>query len=81
MMWWPHGAEMGWGWIFGGLWMVIFWGGLIALVVWAIKKLTERGGSGSTAIEQHDPLNMAEERYVKGDISREEFQQIKKDLS
>ena len=81
MMWWPYGAQMGWWWIVGGLWMVIFWGGLIALIVWGIKKLTERGGSGSSTTGQHDPLNTVKERYVKGDISREEFQQIRKDLS
>ncbi len=56
--------------------MLIFWGGLIALIVWGIKELTERGGTA-----KHNPLDVAKERYAKGDISREEFEQIKKDLS
>ncbi len=68
---------MGWWWVFGGLWLVVFWGGLIALIVWGIKKLTERGDS----IPKRNPLDMAKERYAKGEISREEFEQIKKDLS
>ena len=74
-MWDP--SVMGWWWLFGGLWMVVFWGGIIALIVWGIKKLTERGGTAS----KNDPLDMAKERYAKGEISREEFEQIKKALS
>ncbi len=74
MMWWPFGMTMGWGMI---VWVVIFWGGFIALIVWAIKKLTERGGS----TPKHDPMAIAKERYARGEISREEFEQIKKDLS
>ena len=68
---------MGWWMALGGIWMVIFWGGLIALIVWGIKKLTERGGSTF----KDNPLDVAKERYAKGEISQEEFNQIKKDLS
>ena len=70
-MWWPYGM---W-WMV--IWMVIFWGGLIALIVWVVRKLTERSSPAS----KHDPLDVAKERYAKGEISREEFEQIKKDLS
>ncbi len=68
---------MGWWMMFGGIWMVLFWGGLIALVVWGVKKLTERNGSSS----KRDPLDIAKERYAKGEISEEEYQRLKKDLS
>lgn len=78
-MWYWH-EGMGWGMLFGGLWMLLFWGLIIALVVWGIKKVTERGGSGSTTPEKRDPLEIAKERYAKGQISKEEFDQIKKDL-
>jgi len=78
-MWYWH-EGMGWWMMFGGIWMVLFWGGIIALIVWGIKKLTERGGSGS-GTERRSPLDIAKERYAKGEISKEEFEQIKKDLS
>ena len=68
---------MGWWWAFGVFWMVIFWGGLIALIIWGIKKLTQRDSSTS----KRDPLDIAKERYAKGEISEAEFNQIKKNLS
>jgi len=74
---WDMPAGMGWWMAFGGVWMVIFWVGLIALIVWGITRLTRRNGSSS----KHNPLNVAKERYAKGEISREEFEQIKRDLS
>jgi len=73
---WDLPLGMGWWMAFGGLWMVLFWGGLIALIVWGIKKVTERGSS----VQKQDPLDVAKDRYARGDISREEFEQIKKDL-
>ena len=75
-MWYMH-EGMGWWMTFGGVWMVLFWGGLIAPIVWGITKLSGRNGS----TPKHDPLDIAKERYVKGEISREEFNQLKKDLS
>jgi len=73
MMWWPWGASMGW-WMI--VWLVVFWGGLIALIVWGITRLTRRGDSAS----KRDPLDIAKDRYARGELSREEFEQIKKDL-
>jgi putative membrane protein len=58
-------------------WMVVFWGVLIALIVWGIRKLTDRGDS----IRKQDPLNVVKERYARGEITKEEFEQQKKDLS
>ena len=70
---WDMPVGMGWWWVFG----VVFWGGLIALIVWGVTKLVRRGGTTS----RHDPLDIAKERYAKGEISKKEFEQIKKDLS
>jgi len=75
-VWYMH-EGMGWWMVFGGIWMVIFWGGLIALIVWGITKLSRRNGS----LPKHDPLDIARERYARGEISRKEFEQLKKDLS
>ena len=63
--------------LFGGIWMVLFWGGLIALIVWGINRLTRRYGWSS----QHTPLDIPRERYARGEITKEEFERIKKDVA
>lgn len=66
---------------FGGPWMIIFWVVIIALIVWGVIVLTKRGTAASDTTEKRDPLDTAKERYAKGEISKEEYEQIKKDLS
>lgn len=78
-MWYWH-EGMGWWMLFGGLWMLVFWILVIALIVWGVRKLVEHGDSKSRPSEKRDPLEIAKERYAKGEISKEEFEQIKKDL-
>jgi putative membrane protein len=79
-MWFAH-EGMGWWMIFGGIWMVVFWGAIIALIIWGIKKLTERSNSGEDAAGKSSPLDVVKERYARGEISKEEFERMKKDLS
>jgi putative membrane protein len=74
-MWYMHGC-MGWWMVFGVIMMILFWGGVIALIVWGIRKLTRQGGP----VYKQSPIDIARERYAKGEISKEEFEQIKKNL-
>jgi putative membrane protein len=80
-MWW-HGGE-GWGWwmVFGGIAMLIFWGLIIWLVVWGITRLTENKRSSGGTDTGRSPLDIAKERYARGEITKEQFDQMKKDLS
>ena len=71
-----NGFDRGWWWV-AGLFMLIFWGGIIALVIWGIIRLTRHG----TVTAKGSPLDIAKERYAKGEITKEQFEQIKKDLS
>lgn len=75
-MWYMHDFG-GWWMIFGGIFMVLFWGGLIALIIWGVNRFTRR----DDPVRMHNPLEAAKERYAKGEISREEFEQIRKDLN
>lgn len=61
---------------FGG-WMIIFWVVVVGLIAWAVIWLSRRGGS--TPKRSH--LDIAKERYASGEISKEEFEEIKKRLS
>jgi len=65
---------------FGG-WMIIFWVIVIGLLIWGGIALAKRVNFTSDTTQKSDPLDVAKERYAKGEISKEEFEQIKKDLS
>ena len=61
--------------VVGGALMFVFWAGVIGLVIWGIAKLARHSHHANGA------LAIARERYARGEISKEEFEQIKKDLS
>ncbi len=68
------------GWMFfGGFWMIVFWGAIVALIVWAVIKLSRREDTSS--VSKVNALDAAKERYAKGEITKAEFDQIKKDIS
>ena len=73
MMWDSSGVY----WNLYGVLMVLIWGGLVALVIWGVIKLSKRDGEKET---KSNALDIAKERYAKGEIAKEEFEQIKKDL-
>ena len=85
MMWHGFGFMGGWG-GFGG-WMMIFWVLLIVLFVFGVARMGRwhhMGGCCSMEHDGHDSRNavdIARERYARGEISEEEFKKIKKDLS
>jgi len=62
----------------GFLWMILFWGAIIALIVWAIRRTT---GHHINRMDMRSPLDIAKERYAKGEITKEQFEQLKKDLT
>lgn len=80
------GIDWGWGWMFSsGLMMVLFWGGLIALVVLAVRGLSGGGtGRGEAAPPYSEarqtPLEIAQARYAKGEINRDEYETLRRDL-
>jgi len=65
---------MGWYMLFGGLWMLIFWVGIVWLVVWGAAR-GDRGRSHDEA-----PMEIARRRYAKGEITKEQFDQLRHDL-
>jgi len=72
-MMWDSGAGMGWWMFIGSVWFVVFWG----IVVWAILKVTSRGGFQ----DQASALDIVRRRYARGELTREEFEQLRKDLA
>ena len=71
-----HHVE-GWWMIVGIIFMLIIWGGLIALAILSFRWFAKH----NTSVEKQTPLEIAKERYAKGEITKEQFEQIKKDLT
>jgi putative membrane protein len=70
MMWGWNDAGWG-GWLLMSLMMLIFWGGLIGLVVWLVRQ--PRRESGDERSPDKSPTTILEERFARGDIDEEEF--------
>jgi putative membrane protein len=75
----------GWGWghmFFGSFMMLLFWGGLIILVVFAVRSMgtgSPRGGVGPAPGNR--ALDILEERYARGEIEKEEYEERRRLLS
>lgn len=80
---------MGFG--FGGLgavYMLVFWVIIIALAVWVLSRLFPRGADDgsydaptrrSNAAES--ALEILQKRYARGEISRDEYEEMRRDLN
>ena len=67
----------GWWW-FMPIFMILFWG----LVIWGIVALVRglSGSRGSDSSTADSAMEVLKRRYARGDISKEEFEEKKKDL-
>lgn len=69
---------MSWfGWGFGGIFMILFWGFVVVGIVALIKWLTNQGQANK---RNKTALNILEEKYAKGEIDKKEFNEKKKNL-
>lgn len=68
---WGH---MWWGWI---IWLVI-----LGFLIWLIVSLVSRSQDRreATPQETESPLEILKKRYARGEISKEEFEEKKKDI-
>ena len=68
---------------FGGFWfmpiiMIVFWG----LVIWGIVALVRGVSAGSTgpSAQTDSALEILKRRYARGEITKQEYEERKKDL-
>ncbi len=68
----------GWGWwmLFGWIWMVAFWG----LIVWAVVTVINRLGGRGRERGQSNANTILEERFARGEINREQFEEMRRTL-
>ena len=73
---WGHMGDYGW---WGGMGMLLFWGLLIAGIVMLMRCSSDSGACGKREREKA-ALDILKERYARGEIEHEEFEQKKRDL-
>jgi putative membrane protein len=72
-----------WGFLLSGLWHIL----LLALIIWFIVWLLRghhrgrRWGGMPGMWQSHSALQILNERYAKGEISKEEYEERKKTLT
>lgn len=64
-------------WMFGGLLLLI---GVIVLVVWAVTTISRGGSAPRPDPSRPTPNEILRERFARGEISEQEFEQAKKVL-
>ena len=69
----------GWGMGIGGIFMILFWAliifGVVALVKWIFFN-----GSSSTGTSGRNALDILKERYARGEINREQYEEMRRNL-
>jgi putative membrane protein len=73
--WWMLDGGVGW-WIFSAVWMTLFWAVIIGLIVWGVSRL-----AGERRTGEQSPLDIVRRRYARGEVTREEFEQLRRDLA
>ncbi len=83
----PYSGGYGWGMMggfgfpfFGGLMMLIFWVLIIVGVVWLIQALARGGQSPFSPPSYESPLDILRARYARGEITKDQFDQMRRDL-
>lgn len=75
-----HEPMMGiWGLAGYALTVAFFAVGIVAVVLW-VKSWLEQGRPGSPSRDPESALEILKKRYARGEISKEEFEEKRKDL-
>jgi putative membrane protein len=70
---WGWGSITWLGWI---IWLVI-----IASIIWLVASLVGRSRRGDNKLHSTEsPMEILKKRYAKGEINKEQFEQMKRDL-
>lgn len=69
-------------WMMGGMWplSILFWILVVAGVVLIVRGLTARDGQEKTSPAE-SPLDILKTRYAKGEIDKETFETMKRDIA
>ena len=75
---WSGMEGVGWGWIgLGVVHMVLFWALVILVLIGLVKWLAP----GAPPLSEQRPIDILKARYAKGELTREQFEQMKRELA
>lgn len=63
---------------FGGLGMILFWVLVIAAIFVLVKVISGSSGDGKSGSE--NTLDVLKKRYAAGELSRDDFERMKREL-
>ena len=68
--------------IFGLLFLLFFWGGLIAFAIWLVKSLfaSSQRFSRTSPDRELNASKILDQRYARGEITREQYELMKLDI-
>jgi putative membrane protein len=70
---WMHGG-WGWGWMFLMMvMMLLFWGAIIAAVVWLIRSAAVGRSAPEVPVSRETPLQILDRRFAEGELSEEDY--------
>ena len=73
-----YGYHFGMGWMLLGL---VFWIFVIVCAVLLVLWIIGRSGRGKRGKEEDSAMEILNRRYARGEITREQYHEIKKDLN
>ena len=59
---------------------ILFWGSIICLIAWGIHRTTRHHDSDPRHDYGKSPLDHLKERYAKGEITKAQYEEVKRDL-
>lgn len=76
------GVGMGFG-LLGLVLMALFWIGIIAAVVWIARSIFSNGQQGffPSGSAKENPRDILDRRYARGEITREQYDLMKQEIS
>ncbi len=81
----PHmwgGWDGGWGMFIGPIWLILFVAILVGAAVLVVRGFSGTGGSAAGGpAAPNAPLDILRERFARGEIDKEEFEERKRILS
>lgn len=74
----PHGFGTGWWWVGGWLMMLVFWALVVVGIVVLIRSVA---GTPAHRGSSETPLEILRRRYAAGELTKEQFEQMKRDVA